>query len=182
MPTLTIILTKNGNTDTITTRASATLSLVNTVFAPNNESFYLQAGVSYSQVMKFDMSRFPANATINDVQLYLTLDGANSKFSRQTSYNIDINYISDTVGYKSTDIVPFSGSSVGNNKYMFRLVSAIQASPFQRWQLGQANYGIFIRARNQTVNLDLFSFFKETASVDSTRPRVVIKYTPRINP
>ncbi len=182
LPTLTIILTKNGDTDTITTRASATLSLVNTVFAPNNESFYLQAGVSYSQVMKFDMSRFPANSTINDVQLYFTLDGANSKFSRQTSYNIDINYISDTVGYKSTDIVPFSGSSVGNNKYMIRLVSAIQASPFQRWQLGQANYGIFIRARNQTVNLDLFSFFKETASVDSTRPRVVIKYTPRINP
>jgi hypothetical protein len=181
-PKLTIIVTKNNDTDTLTTTLSTTVSLVNATLAPNNESFYLQAGVSYIQVMKFDISHFPSTATINDVQLYLTLDSANSKFSRTTNYRVDINYISDTVGFKTNDLLPFPGTNVGNNQYMIRLVSAIQPSPFQRWQLGQSNYGIIIRAANQTVNLDLFSFFKENASDPNKRPRVVIKYTPRRTP
>jgi hypothetical protein len=181
-PKLTIIVTKNNDTDTLTTTLSTTVSLVNATLAPNNESFYLQAGVSYIQVMKFDISHFPSTATINDVQLYLTLDSANSKFSRTTNYRVDINYISDTVGFKTNDLLPFPGTNVGNNQYMIRLVSAIQPSPFQKWQLGQSNYGIIIRAANQTVNLDLFSFFKENASDPNKRPRVVIKYTPRRTP
>jgi hypothetical protein len=180
-PKLQIIVTKNGDTDTLTTTNSSTVSLVDAAITPNNETFSLQAGVSYVQVMKFDMSHIPSTATINDVQLYLTLDQAGSKFSNQTVFKIGSLYISDTAGYKTTGIT-YEGSATGTGQYMIRLVAAFQASPFQRWLLGQTNYGLLLFASGQTTNLDLFSFFSPTTTDPSKRPRVVIKYTPRVTP
>jgi hypothetical protein len=63
-----------------------------------------------------------------------------------------------------------------------RLVSNLSASPFQRWLLGQSNFGIMLHSGNQTTNLDLYSFYKETASDPLKRPHVKIKYTPRRTP
>lgn len=180
-PELQIIVTKNGDTDTLTTTNSATVSLVDANITSNSETFSLQAGVSYVNVMKFDLSKIPSTATINDVQLYLTLDTVNSKFSRLTDYRIVAQYINDTSGLK-TDVFPFTGGSSGNGKYMIRMVSNIAASPFQRWLLGQTNYGIMLRAINQNSNLDLFSFYNITASDPNKRPQVIIKYTPRVTP
>jgi hypothetical protein len=180
-PKLEIIVTKNGDTDTLTTTNSSTLSLVNTVITPSSETFSLQAGVSYVQVMKFDMSRLPSTATINDVQLFLTLDSANSIFSNQTAYSILGQFISDSSGLV-TNGAAFTGSSSGNGQYMMRLVGGSVVSPFQRWLLGEPNNGIMLRAGNQTINLDLFSFFNVTSTDPNKRPRVIIRYTPRVNP
>jgi hypothetical protein len=180
-PKLTIIVTKNNDTDTLTTSSSATISLVNASIMPNPETFSLQAGVSYVQKMSFDLSKIPSTATINDVQLYLTLDSANSKFSAQTSFSIAAQYISDTTGLV-TDGFSFTGSPAANGQYLIRVISNFQASPFQRWLLGAANNGIMIRASNQLTNLDLFSFYNITVSDPGKKPRVVIKYTPRTTP
>ncbi len=179
-PKLTVIVTKNNNTDTLTTSGSATVSLVNASITPSSETFSLQAGVSYVQTMKFDLSKIPSNATINDVQLYLTLDSANSKFSNQTSHSIAAQYISDTAGLV-TDGFSFSGSPSGG-QYVIRVMSGFQASPFQRWLLGETNYGIMLRAGNQFTNLDLFTFFNTTVADPNKRPRIIIKYTPRVTP
>lgn len=180
-PKLTIIVTKGGRTDTLITTNSATVSLADASISQNTETFSLQAGVSYVQVMKFDLSGLPSTATINDVQLYLTLDQAGSIFSSQTVHKIGSLYISDSAGYQTTGS-SFDGSSSGNNQYMIRFVSAFQRSPFQRWLLGETNYGILLYASNQTKNLDLFSFYSNTASDPGKRPRVIIKYTPRVTP
>jgi hypothetical protein len=180
-PKLQIIVTKNNDTDTLTTTNSETVSLVDASITPNNETFSLQAGVSYVQIMKFDMSKIPSTATINDAQLYLTLDTVGSKFTRLTTYKIGSLFVSDTAGYKTTGF-SFDGSSTGTGQYMTRLVASFQVSPFQRWLLGETNYGILIFASNQTKNLDLFSFYGPTASDPNKRPRVVIKYTPRVTP
>ncbi|MBL8015965.1 MAG: hypothetical protein JNK43_01745, partial [Ignavibacteria bacterium] len=67
-------------------------------------------------------------------------------------------------------------------QYMMRMVRAGVSSPFQRWLLGQANYGIMLFAGGQTLNLDRYTFYKETASDPAKRPRVIIKYTPRVIP
>ena len=180
-PKLTIIVTKNNDTDTLVTTGSATVSLVNASITPSSETFSLQAGVSYVQTMRFNLSKIPSTATINDVQLYLTLDSVNSKFSKQTSFSIAAQYISDTAGLV-TDGFSFSGSPSGNGQYLIRVISNFQASPFQRWLLGAANYGIMLRAANQFTNLDLFTFYNITASDPNKRPRVIIKYTPRVTP
>lgn len=180
-PRVEIIVTKNGVTDTFTTTCNGTISLSKTDFAPSSETFNLQAGVSYVQVMKFDLSRMPQTATINDVQLFLSIDSLNSVISGQTSKTIYSQYINDSAGLK-TDITPFEGAPSGSGQYMMRMVRAGVSSPFQRWLLGQANYGIMLFAGGQTLNLDRYVFYKETASDPAKRPRVIIKYTPRVIP
>ena len=95
-PKLTIIYTKNNETDTFSTTASDNISLINASITSSTEIFTLQAGVSYVQQMIFDMSHIPSSATINDVQLYLTLDSANSIFTSQTSYKILGQFINDS--------------------------------------------------------------------------------------
>ncbi len=180
-PRLVIISTKNNVTDTISTTTSATISLSSASFTPSTETFNLQAGVSFVQQMQFDMSHIPSTATINDVQLYLTLDSANCIFSTQSTYSFLGQFINDSAGFK-TDLVAFEGSSSGNGKYMMRLVKNGFPSPFARWLSGETNYGLLLFAGNQTVNLDRYVFYKESAIDPLKRPRVVIKYTPRVIP
>jgi hypothetical protein len=180
-PKLQIIVTKNNDTDTLTTTTSATLSLINADIPPSTETFPLQAGVGYIQVMKFDLSKLPSTATINDVQLYVTLDSVNSIFSNQTVYKVFSHYINDSNGIK-TDLFPFEGSNIGNGQYMIRLVSTGAVSPFQRWLLGEANYGLALRPSEMVKNLDLFRFYDITAGDPNKRPRVIIRYTPRVIP
>lgn len=180
-PKLVVIITKNGDTDTLTTKSSSFISLSNTTFPSSSETFYLQAGVSYVQQMQFDMSHIPSTATINDVQLFLTIDTANVNYSSQTNYTILGQYINDSAGLK-TDLTTFEGGPTGDGRYMIRFVRAGATSPFARWLSGETNYGLLLFAGNQTVNLDRYSFYKETASDPNKRPRVVIKYTPRTIP
>ncbi len=180
-PSLEIIYTKNSVTDTLIYNNSSSVSLSNTSFAPSTETFSLQAGVSYVQLMQFDLSKIPSTATINDVQLILTLDSAASVFSNQSSFSFFSQFITDTAGLK-TDIFAFSGAPGSNGTYVMRLVNPSAPSPFQRWLLGQTNYGIMLFAGMQTVNLDRYVFFKETCSDPNKRPRVKIKYTPRVTP
>jgi hypothetical protein len=180
-PKLVVIYSKNNDTDTLTTTTSATLSLTTASFAASTETFNLQAGVSFVQQMTFDLSRIPSTATINDVQLFLSLDSLSSNFSNQSSFSVLGQYINDSAGLKS-DLFTFTGSSSGNSQYMMRLVANGAPSPFARWLSGATNYGLLLFAGNQTVNLDRYVFYKETASDPTKRPRVIIKYTPRVGP
>lgn len=180
-PELEIIVTKNGVTDTFSTISNGTISLSKTDFAPSSETFNLQAGVSYVQVMKFDLSRMPQTATINDVQIFFSVDSLNSVISGQTTKAIYSQYINDSAGLK-TDITTFEGTPSGSGQYMMRMVRAGVSSPFQRWLLGQTNYGLMLFAGGQALNLDRYVLYKETASDPAKRPRVIIKYTPRVIP
>lgn len=180
-PSLQVIVTKNNDTDTLNFSNSSSVSLTTGSFSPSAETFNLQAGISYVEVMKFDMSRFPVSATINDVQLYLTLDSLNSGFSNQSNFRINSQFITDSAGLV-TEAFSFIGSPTGDGKYLVALMNIQAPSPFQRWLLGQANYGILLFAGNQTLNLDRYVFYNEAAINPGNRPRVVIKYTPRVTP
>lgn len=180
-PKLVIIFTKNGDTDTITTTNSSFISLTDASLPSANETFSLQAGVSFVEQMHFDMSHIPSTATINDVQLYLTLDTNNVNYSSQTTYSFFGQYINDTAGLK-TDLATFEGKPAGNGRYMIRFVRAGAPSPFARWLSGETNYGVLLFAGNQTTNLDRYVFYNETASDPAKRPQVIIKYTPRTIP
>jgi hypothetical protein len=174
-PLLRIILTKGGQTDTITTDETQTVSLVTTSFNPDPGIFRLQGGVSYIQTLRFTQNKIPPTATINDAQVILTLDSADSKFSTQTAYQIIAYYISDTSNGITTETGLYYGNPSGN-QYTIRIIQ-----PFQRWVQGQTNWGIEIVPYNQTYNLDLFTFYDINAADHSKRPRVIIKYTPRVS-
>jgi hypothetical protein len=181
-PELKIILSKNNVFDTLKYDATASTSLANTTISQTSELFYLQCGVSYIETMKFDMSKIPSNATINDVQLYLTLDSAASILSpSQASKIIGAERITDTAAGIVTDNIAYN-STIISGKYVIRLISGFTPSPFQRWLLGEPNYGIYLRPSTIQLNLDMYAFYNTTASDPATRPRIVIKYTPRAIP
>ena len=179
-PTLTIISTKLGRTDTLIVRDGVSLSLVTGAPQVLSESFPVMAGICYTEILKFDPRKIPSNATINDVQVYFTLDSINSKFTSQTVKTIVPAYLTDTTGFAAEGLPNFyNGNPVasGSNLYAFRIIY-----PFQRWLNGQTNYGLSLTAYNQNVNLDLFYFYNSSASDVTKRPYVIVKYTPRITP
>lgn len=182
-PELYVIVTRNNDIDTLRYDATATLSLVNNPsIAQSNEYFYLQAGIAYIQILKFDMSNIPTNATINDVQLYLTLDPANSVIQKKAESVIRASQITDTAGLVIENFAYIGLPPSIENKYVIRLVSPFHVSPFQRWLMGGTNYGLYIYPTTLQTNLDLYTFYNTNAADAQKRPRLVIKYTPRISP
>jgi hypothetical protein len=175
-PTLRVIVTKNNSTDTLTYTVSDNVSLMDADFPTGSPTFILQAGISYVQVISFDVSKIPSSATINDAKLYLTLDSANSVFTNQTSYTIIPSYRYDTTLVNFEALSTSSNGNPSGGQYIFRLIL-----PFQRWVQGQANYGLLLNASNQKTNLDKFTFYDVNASDPNKRPRVIIKYTPRVS-
>ncbi len=179
-PLLTIITTQNNVTDTLKTTTAQSFSLVTGTITPGKDVFAIQAGIAFTEIMKFDISRIPSTATINDVQVYLTLDSADSKFTSQTTETIVPAYLDDT-SFTTIESLPgsYNGSPVssGSSQFLFRIIY-----PFQRWLQGQANYGLLFTASNQNLNLDLFYFYNTLAADPNKRPHVIIKYTPRIVP
>jgi hypothetical protein len=186
-PRLQIIVTKNSDTDTLYYDVSATTSLANnTMISPTNELFFLQSGIAYVGIMKFDMTRLPSTATINDVQLYLTMDPTSSILSNKTLSDNALNKlgaarVTDTAGLQ-TEVKKYFSSSPANNVFTLRLVSSDNVSPFQRWLTGETNYGLFLYPFNMQSNLDMYAIYNVIASDPSKRPRLVIKYTPRTTP
>jgi hypothetical protein len=180
-PSITIIYRLNNVTDTLISDISQTLFLAEAVLTPLPGQFYLQAGVSYDQIMKFDVSKIPSTATINDVQVILTLDEANSKFTSFSNRGLATAFVTDSAGVKTEqfNIISFSTG----NKYTF---GSFNNHPiltlFQRWLRDETNHGIMIIPGAQNLNLDLFSFYDVNSPDPDKRPRVIIKYTPRVTP
>lgn len=178
-PALTIISTKNGVTDTMITREGLTFSLVTGTPASFSEVFPVQSGIMYIENLKFNLSHIPSTATINDAQIFLSLDSINSKFTSQTVKRIAASYGSDTAGNSEQPISYFYGDPLasGSNVYSIRIIN-----PFQRWLQGQTNNGLQLTSFNQNVDLDLFYFYNLTTADVNRRPYVIIKYTPRVTP
>ncbi len=176
-PQIVVIYTKYGDTDTLYHNTCETMFLADVNLTPLPERFYLQAGVSYDQIIRFDVSKIPSTATINDVQLILTLDSVNSIFTSITNKGLAGAFVTDSTAITTESFI-FDGV-VSGNQYVFRtrLMTA-----FQRWLNNESNMGLMIIPGAQTSNLDLFSFYDINASDPNKRPRVIIKYTPRVTP
>ena len=174
-PQVTIIYTLNSTTDTLVNNFSEDLFLADANLTPPAGEFYIQGGISYNRVMRFDLSKIPKDATINDVQLYLYLDSSNSKLTRETIYGLNAAYVNDSANVKNDG---YLFHTIGSKSvFMFRVIA-----PFQRWLMGETNYGLIINPSNQNANLDRFAFYDINASNPNKRPKVVIFYTPRVTP
>lgn len=180
-PNLQVIVTKNSKTDTLNLSDAQSVSLVDGSPSAGSESFSTQSGIGYVQVLKFDLSHIPHTATINDAQIYLTIDSAHCLFSNQSVFSLYAGYISDTAVGTNTSLTVFP-SAVSGSQQVIRVVKYLGSSPFQMWLDGQTNNGLEIYNAGLYSNLDLFAFFNINASNPAKRPRVIIKYTPRITP
>ncbi len=143
---------------------------------------YVATGEEYRSILKFDLSDIPANATINQAELILTVDQENSFLS---SEGIRIN----AFRLKETATDPFaadidSSFSLSVSDISIRpgveSVDMIMQFITQRWTrqdtLGFDNYGILLFARTKYNIFSRVAFFNVDA--DSGRaPKLTLHYT-----
>ncbi len=174
-PSVTVIVSKNSVVDTLNLNISESVSL-NTVpvsIIPA-ERFVLQSGVSFRNIMKFDLTKLPPNVIINLALLEFTLDKNNSFISTNSDQRVNLGMLTDTAN-QETDGLLFQAYKKDSITYTVALNSV-----FQKWNLGTAtNYGLLFWNVSEVSNLDRFVFYDHTSSDINRRPRLKIIYTLR---
>lgn len=177
VPYVNIIYSKNNVTDTIKINISDYVSLSD---APSSiipgEKFILQNGVAYRDMMRFDLTKLPSNVIINNVNLILYLDKANSFISGTTDKRLVARMLLDSV--TKTDTITTEIFALDSSTYS--ISSGVFNGVFQRWNSGVLpNLGITLKNYYEIQNLDNFIFFSPSATDVTKRPRLKITYTPR---
>lgn len=176
-PYIQSIVTKNGETDTLTMNSSLSLWLANapaSVLMPDR--FTLQNGIAFNDLMGFNLTKLPSNVVINDALLILTLDTVNSFILRTSDRRLRIGAASDSVNKTDTTLNPSISLTPVNGVYEIRLTPY-----FQYWNNGTyPNLGIILANVNQFTNLDEFVFYSPSYSDLTKVPRLRIRYTPRL--
>lgn len=174
IPTLTVIVSKNGDIDTLKLNTSVGLFLSNappSVIPP--ERFLIQNGIGYKNILKFDLTKLPSNVIINNANLQFTLDNSESFISSGTDKRMVIGMVTDST--TKDDSLFFDCYIQDSVLYNVNLNSV-----FQRWSSGvMPNLGITIRNADQKENLDNFAIFSPLYSDPNKRPHLKITYTLR---
>lgn len=174
-PSLTVIVSKNSNIDTLTLNVSQSVSLNDapTSIVPQDR-FVLQSGISFRDIMRFDLSKLPSNITINMAMIELTLDRANSYITSNSDERLLIGMLTDTAE-QETDGFGYYAYKKDSIVYMTYLNPI-----FQKWVSGvSTNYGLLIANVSEYSNLDRFVFYSDTYADVNRRPRLKIIYTIR---
>ena len=175
-PSMTLVLNKGSETDTVTLNFSSTSFIADAPASiiPNGR-IILQSGVSYKCNLKFDLSKLPPNVIINEAYLELKFDPAYSFTSQNfQDRRIAIAMLTDTT------LV-----NIDNNYFYTTLVDSITYgvrlnSIFQRWNSGTAvNYGIQLRNLTDATSLNKCALYSPLASDVIKTPYLRILYTKR---
>jgi hypothetical protein len=138
---------------------------------------YVQAGVAYRSIVKFDLSSAPSHVGVHQAMLELTLNplvSILSSTSRLNSQSVDslVSFFlvtSDSVD--NSTLILGHRLNPDSAVYSFAITSDVQ-----RWISGKPNFGLQIEAWAETSKLDLFTFFLGSAN-SSLRPRLKIIYS-----
>lgn len=174
LPYLSVVLTKNGETDTIKIIAPETVSLSDAQSANlPPERMLVQNGIAYRTSMTYDLSKLPSNVIINNAKVELHLDSKASYISESGSRTLVFGLINDTSGFGDTLFTnAFPQDSVTYS------VSVNQI--FQNWNSGfLPNLGLSIKGSFELQNLDRFIFYSNEVADTTLRPRLKIYYTLR---
>lgn len=176
-PYVTTIVTKNGETDTLTFDDSYSVWFSDapaSLLTPDR--FTLQNGIGFFELMGFDLSKLPANVIINEALITLTLDTNNSYISSLADRRLSIGLTSDSVNKTDTSVGDVTTLTPVQGVYEFRLNTF-----FQYWNNGTyPNLGIIISNIYPFENLDRYVFYGPGYSDPTKVPRLRIRYTPRL--
>ena len=177
IPYVTAVVAKNNAVDTLTftTSQSTSLNYVPASLIPKTE-ILLQRGVSFKDILRFDLSKLSNKVIINEAVLTLTLDRAKSFISTVNSVNSSLlaNMLIDSVAL-TNDGINYLSVQPDSVTYTIHLNVA-----FQKWNYGiSPNMGILIRNIYDYTNLDRYVFYSSNYPDISKRPRLKIRYTLR---
>jgi len=169
-----IVANKNNKTDTLVYDfETLTLTNVNNLtYIPDR--FQVQNGISFYNILNFNISKVPANSIINEAYLRLKLDKPVSYI--QAGASLDMYY------YMMLDTIAKTNDAVSIKSLLEDSVTvSVRLTPFfQKWNYGMmTNFGVTMKNTNDLFNLDRFVFFGPSVQDTSKRPKLVIRYTPR---
>ncbi|MCX6159362.1 MAG: DNRLRE domain-containing protein [Ignavibacteriota bacterium] len=173
-PKIVIVANKNNKTDTLVYDfETLTLTNVNNLtYIPDR--FQVQNGISFYNILNFNISKVPANSIINEAYLRLKLDKPVSYI--QAGASLDMYY------YMMLDTIAKTNDAVSIKSLLEDSVTvSVRLTPFfQKWNYGMmTNFGVTMKNTNDLFNLDRFVFFGPSVQDTSKRPKLVIRYTPR---
>ena len=172
IPRLVVVYSKNGVQSTITLSAGQDAYVADIEnLATDPGLLYVQAGVAYHSILRFDFSQVPEHAGIHRATLELTLNRATSRLNSQSVDSVIAFFLStgDSISLGS-GVFGFRQDSI-LDVYTFRITSNVQ-----RWVNGRANFGLQIEAFAVSTTLDLFTFFSPSADA-TLRPRLKVFYS-----
>ncbi len=174
VPKVIIIANKNNKTDTLVYDLQ-TVTISNVATLPYiQDRFTIQNGISFYDILNFNLSKLPSNSIINEAYLRIKLDKANSYISSGTPLTMFYSMMLDTIA-KTND-----GTSVTTILEDSVTVTVRLTQYFQKWNYGLAtNYGVSLRNSYDVYNLDRFVFYGPGVQDTSKRPKLLIRYTPR---
>lgn len=174
-PYLRVISQKGTTIDTLILKTTEFVSLNDlqgSVASPDH--FTIQCGVAYREMFKFDISKLPVNVIINEAYIEFKLDYANSFIAPGTDKRFYAAMLTDSV-LQNTD-----GNFITSN-FVDSLTYYIRFNPIlQRWNSGVTpNYGLLFKGVSEQLNLNKLSFYSQSYSDITKRPRIRIIYTLR---
>lgn len=174
-PSIDIIVTKNGETDTLNFSDLQTTSIADAPLSAPAERMLVQSGVAFRTFLTFDLAKLPSNVIINDAQIQVTLDEPASFISTNYSNRLGVSMIIDSSAKTDTFRVVPSTQTFVNDVY------TIKITPFvQYWNKGLfQNNGLNIYASTEGQTLDQFMLYSTNASDITRRPKLRIIYTLR---
>lgn len=176
-PIITVVVQTTSSFDTLTFGSSNSVSLSDAPLSaiPTSQYFVVQNGIAFRDILKFNFSsQLPANATINEAYLQLTLNSAQSYITSGTSNQIKVDMVTDSTTKASND-ESFYLTRLDSITYTVRINQIVQ-----RWISGLTpNYGVVLRCPSEKINLDNFVFYGPDNTDVSKRPRIRIRYTSR---
>jgi len=174
VPQIIIVANKNSKTDTLI-YGLETVTLTNTSSpAFLQDRFIVQNGISYYDILNFNIAKLPSNSIINEAYLRLTLDRSNSYINSASSLIMLSSMMLDT-NAKTNDGSNLQSLLEDSVTVSFRLTPF-----FQKWSNGTTtNYGVTLKNGYDVFNLDRFVFYGPGVQDTSKRPKLLIRYTPR---
>lgn len=175
VPKVVIIANKNNITDTLTYDLE-TVTLSNVTTPPYMvDRFVIQNGLSFYNILNFNISKLPANSIINEAYLRIKLDKTNSYITSGTSINLYYAMMLDSAAKTNDGWVNSSTVVEDSVTVSFRLTYY-----FQKWSYSLAtNYGITFKDRYDFLNLDRLVFYGPGVQDTLLRPKLLIRYTPK---
>jgi len=174
VPKIVIVANKNNKTDTLIYDFE-TLTLTN-VTTPVNipDRFVIQNGISFYNILNFNLAKLPPNSIINEAYLRLKLDKSNSNIASGSPLNLYFAMMTDTAT-KTSDGVYIASILEDSITISVRLNYI-----FQKWNYGLAsNYGITMKNGYDALNLDKFVFYGPGVQDTLLKPKLLIRYTPK---
>lgn len=139
----------------------------------NKDEMVVQGGSTYNSKLWFDVSKIPANSTINQATLTLTMDSARSDYVTSIYNGLFIWNLSDssavTIDSSNSVVIGLSG-----NIFQGDITKLVQS-----WVDKHKNQGMLLEDYNMFEGVDLYAIKNGKSSDYSLRPKLRISYTTR---